>query len=79
MDPWPCSIGRGSSIAVSCGVGHRDSSVPTLLWLQCRLAAVALIHPLAWGTPYAPGVALKSKKKFKNLKKNKALVKGKAK
>ena len=29
-------------VAVSC------SSDPTLLWLQCRPAAVALIQPLAW-------------------------------
>ena len=30
-----------------------------LLWLRCRLAAVALIGPLAWEPPYATGVALK--------------------
>ena len=40
---------------------------PRLLWLWCRLAAVALIRPLAWEPPYALGVALKSKKqKTKN-------------
>ena len=28
-DPWPSSVGRrGSSIAVSCGVGHRRGSDP---------------------------------------------------
>ena len=32
-----------------------------LLWLWCRLAAVALIHPLAWELPYATDVALKRK------------------
>ena len=32
------------------------------LWLWCRVAAVALIPPLAWGFPYATGMALKSKK-----------------
>ena len=26
---------------------------PALLWLWCRLAAAALIHPLAWELPYA--------------------------
>ena len=36
---------------------------PTLLWLWCRLAAVALTPPLAWEFPHAMGVALKSKKK----------------
>ena len=30
-----------------------------LLWLWCRLAAVASIRPLAWEPPYAAGVALK--------------------
>ena len=38
-----------------------------LLWLWCRLAAVALIGPLAWELPYAAGVALKKKKAQKNF------------
>ena len=33
------------------------------LWLWLRLAAVALIQPLAWELPYAADVALKRKKK----------------
>ena len=45
----------GSGIAMSCGVGHRHVSDPTLLWLWYRLAAVALIRPLAWEAPYAAG------------------------
>ena len=32
-----------------------------LLWLWCRLAASALIGPLAWEYPYASCMALKSK------------------
>ena len=40
-----------------------------MLWLWCRLAAVALIGPLAWELPYAVGMALKSKKKKKKKKK----------
>ena len=36
-----------------------------MLWLWCRLAAVALIGPLAWEFPYATGAAIKSKKKKK--------------
>ena len=32
------------------------------LWLWCRLAAVALIRPLAWELLYAAGTALKNKK-----------------
>ena len=39
--------------------------VLALLWLWCRLAAAALICPLAWELAYAAGVAMKSKiKKF---------------
>ena len=34
-----------------------------LRWLWCRLAAVALIRPLAWELPYAAGVALKKNKR----------------
>ena len=48
---------------MSCGVGHRRSLDLTLLWLWCRLAATALIRPLAWELPYAMGAALKSKRK----------------
>ena len=36
-----------------------------LLWLWCRLAAAAVIRPLAWELPYAMGVALKRKEKEK--------------
>ena len=28
FDPWPCSVSRGSSIAVSCGVGCRSGWDP---------------------------------------------------
>ena len=61
-------------MAVSCGVGHRHSSDPTLLWLWCRLAATAPIQPLAWEPPYAVGAAqemAKSQKKKKKLNKKK--------
>ena len=50
-------------MAVSCGVGHRLGLDPALLWLWCRLSAVALIGPLAWELAYALGAALKKKKK----------------
>ena len=60
--PWGWSLallsGLGSSIAVSCGVGQRRSLDPVLLWLWCRLAAIAPIQPLAWEPPYAMGEAL---------------------
>ena len=35
---------------------------PVLLWLWCRLAAAALIQPLAWEPPYGASVALKKQK-----------------
>ena len=44
---------------MSCGVGHRHGSDLVLLWLWHRLAAVALIRPLAWELPCAVGTALK--------------------
>ena len=55
---------------MSCGVDHRQGSDLALLWLWCRLAAVAWIGPLAWEPPYDAGVAIKSKKK-KTLQKTK--------
>ena len=33
---------------MSCGVGHRRGSDPTLLWLWRRPEATAPIRPLAW-------------------------------
>ena len=48
---------------MSCDIGHRCDSHPTLLWLLGRLAATALIQPIAWEFPYTSGVALKKKKK----------------
>ena len=53
---------------MSYGVGLRNGSDLELLWLWPRLAAAALIGPLAWKLPYAIGVALKSKKKTMKIK-----------
>ena len=58
-----------SPIAVSCGVGRRGGSDPSLLWLWCRPAATAPIRPLAWDPPYAVGVAQKMVKRQKKKKK----------
>ena len=55
------------------GVRHRRGSDPALLWLWCRLAAVAPIRPLTWELPCAMGSALKRK----NKNKRKVLVNGK--
>ena len=51
---------------LSCGVGCRRGSDPTLLWLWHRLVATALIRPLAWEPPYARGAALEKGKRKKN-------------
>ena len=51
-----------SSGVVSCGVGHRQSPDPELLWLRYRLAATVLIGPLAWEPPYASIASLKRQK-----------------
>ena len=52
-----------SSVAMTCGVGHRRGSDLVLLWLWYRPAAAAPIRLLAWKPPYAAGAALKRKKK----------------
>ena len=44
-------------------MGPRHGLDLVWLWLWCRPAAVALIQPLAWDSPCAAGVALKSKAK----------------
>ena len=51
---------------MSCGVGQRHGSELALLWLWCRLPAVAPIRPLAWELPCGP-----KKKEKKTQTKNK--------
>ena len=53
---------------MSYGVDRRHGLDLALLWLWCRPAAAAPIQCLAWKLPYAPGAALKRKKKKKRLK-----------
>ena len=57
---------------MSCGVVYGQVLDPALLWLRCRLAAVALIRLLAWEPPYALGTSPKSQKKKKKKKKKSA-------
>ena len=55
---------------MSCGVGRRHGLDPALLWLWRRLAATALIRPLAREPPYAAGAAqemAKRQKKKRNI------------
>ena len=65
FDPWPGSVGWGSSIAVHCGVGRRGGLEPSLLHLWHRPTVAALIQPLVWERPCAVGGALKKEKKKK--------------
>ena len=60
---------------MSCGVGYRCGSDPTLLWLWHRLAAIVTIRPLAWEPPYAMGVALEKAKKTKIKEKKRKIKK----
>ena len=55
---------------MSCGVvcRHALDLVWLWLWLWCRLAAAALIRPLAWEPPYAASVVLTQTKKKKKKK-----------
>ena len=50
---------------VVCSIGCRCGSDLMLHWLWCRLAAGALIQPLAWKLPYVTGTTLKRKKQTK--------------
>ena len=62
FDPWPRSVGQGSSVSMSCGVGHRCGSDLALLWLWRRPKTTVPIRPLAWELPDAMGVALEKQK-----------------
>ena len=53
---------------MSYGVGHRRGSDLAWLWLRHRLAATALIRPLAWEPPYATRVAIEKAKRPKKKK-----------
>ena len=54
---------------MSCGVGLRGGSDMALLWLWQRLAATALIRPLAWEPLYATEAVLEKAKRQKKKKK----------
>ena len=57
---------------MSCGVGCRQGSDPTLLWLWRRPESTAPIRPLAWEPPCASGAAQEMAKR--QGKKKKKLV-----
>ena len=51
-------MGIPEDVGSNPGLAHWVKDL-VLLWLWHRLAAVALIQPLAWELPYAVGAALK--------------------
>ena len=69
MRMWVCSLASLHGLEVECcpELWCRSQMQleldPELLWLWRRLAATALIQPLAWELPYAGGVTLKTKTK----------------
>ena len=69
MTPGLTQWFKGSSVAMSYAIVHRGGSDPTLLWLWNRLAAVALIQPLARELPYAMGTAPQKTKTNKRTNK----------
>ena len=50
---------------MNCGVRCRHSSDPTLLWLWCKPATLALIGSLGWELPYVTNVPSPQKEKKK--------------
>ena len=59
---------------MSCGVGHRCSLDPMLLWLWPKPAAIALVGPLAWEPAHASGAALKRQERKEGRKKEKHIL-----
>ena len=55
---------------MSCGVGHKHSSDPKMLWPWRRLVAAAPTGPLAGESPCATDAALKREKDQKKKKKS---------
>ena len=64
--------GLGFDAAVSYSVDCTCGSDPELLWLWCRLVAIAPIQPLAWEPPYAASTALP--KQANKRKQNKNII-----
>ena len=59
---------------MSCGVGCRQGSDPTLLWLWRRPESTAPIRPLAWEPPCASGAAQEMAKRQKKKHNNNVYI-----
>ena len=69
FDPWPCSVGWGSGVAMSCGIGCRRGLDLVLMWLWHRPTATAPIRPPSLGTSMCHGCGHKKTKAKKKKKK----------
>ena len=68
MRLWVLSLASLNGLRIQCchELWYRLQRSLDMAWLWCGLATVAPIQPLAWESPYAMGVALKSQKKNRN-------------
>ena len=62
FDPWPCSVGEGSWVAMSGGVSCRCSSDLVLTWLWCRLQLQLWFNPSPRNFHMLQGQPLKTNK-----------------